>query len=59
MEVVQTDQQQRLTALKSEVNRLINDLYDEICQATFMLDPYRIPIHGIKHPQSENPVNLF
>ena len=24
-----------------------------------MLDPYRIPIHGIKQPSNENPLNLF
>jgi len=34
-------------------------LYNQVCQTAFGLDKYRIPIHGIPHPNKENPMNLF
>jgi hypothetical protein len=41
------------------VNSIINSLYEEVANAAFSLDRYRIPIHGIDKPECENPVNLF
>ena len=38
---------------------MINNLYNEISNKAFELDKYRIPIHGISHPDHENPMNLF
>ena len=37
----------------------MNKLYNEVCYTAFTLDKYRIPIHGIEHPEYENPMNLF
>jgi len=45
--------------LKDEINLTINNLYEEVAQAAFTVDPYRLPLHGIQDPQHENPMNLF
>jgi len=37
----------------------MNDLYEEIAQAAFSMNKFRVPIHGISHAERENPVNLF
>lgn len=34
-------------------------LYEEITNAAFAVDPYRMPAFGIPQPEHENPVNLF
>jgi hypothetical protein len=52
-------QKEKLALLKRKVNNQINKLYNEVCKTAFGLDKYRIPIHGIPHPQKENPMNLF
>ena len=56
---MQDAQKEKLAALKGKVNNKINKLYNEVCKTAFGLDKYRIPIHGIPHPQRENPMNLF
>lgn len=53
------DQKDQLEQLKKDINIIINKLYNEICETAFNLDKYRIPIHGINHPEIENPMNLF
>jgi len=49
----------QLQEYKKEVNTIINSLYEEIAQAAFKLDKFRVPLHGIDQPSLENPVNLF
>ena len=44
---------------KTETSTIINDIYNEIAETAFSLDKYRIPYHGIKYPEYENPINLF
>ena len=56
---VQVTQKDKIDVLKREINTTINALYNEVCKTAFGLDKYRIPIHGINHPQHENPMNLF
>jgi hypothetical protein len=38
---------------------MINQLYEEVANSAMSLDKYRVPVHGIKNPECENPVNLF
>ena len=41
------------------LNEILNTIYNEVTKEAFSLDTYRMPYHGIKHPERENPVNLF
>ena len=49
----------RLSKLKEHVNVLINQLFEDIVSSAQNYDPYKVPVHGIPHPEIENPVNLF
>ncbi len=40
-------------------NKLISLIYDEISQTAFGLWLFKLPLKGIPHPESENPLNLF
>lgn len=40
-------------------NTIINFIYEEICQSSFGLWLFKLPIKGIPHPDFENPRNLF
>ena len=59
VQAMQLTQKERLEELKRKINSSINALYDEVCKTAFALDKYRIPIHGLPHPERENPMNLF
>ena len=56
---VQVSQKEKIESLKKKINQTINQLYDEVCKTAFALDKYRIPVHGLPHPNNENPMNLF
>ena len=56
---LKTDSKDKLEGLKSDINIMINKIYNEVCNTAFNLDPYRIPVHGISNPEIENPMNLF
>ena len=59
MQDMQKDNKSKIKDLKKDVNIIINKLYNEVAHKAFELDKYCIPIHGISHPQFENPMNLF
>ena len=56
---VQVSQKEKIESLKKKINQTITQLYDEVCKTAFALDKYRIPVHGLPHPNKENPMNLF
>lgn len=47
---VADSQKSRIEELKSEINQIINKLYNEITASALNLDKYRIPINGIPFP---------
>lgn len=51
--------EEKLAELKATINRTINGLYEEVTEKALSMDKYRMPVHGIQHPDLENPVNLF
>ena len=50
---------ERLKVLKTNINNLINELYELILNCAFTSENHRVPVHGIPYPSFENPVNLF
>lgn len=56
---LKTEHNEKLQALKQEINQTINALYEEVATAAMSMDKFRVPIHGIPYPEAENPVNLF
>jgi hypothetical protein len=56
---MKSENETKLQALKQEINQIINQLYEEVAQCAMGIDRYRVPVHGIEHPELENPVNLF
>ena len=50
---------ERIQSLKTKINNLINELYENVVMSAFQYEQHRVPIHGIPEPQYENPVNLF
>lgn len=50
---------QDISKKKTEINTVINSVYNEVLETAFGLDKYRIPYYGIKYPERENPINLF
>lgn len=49
----------RIDGVKSKSNEVINSLYDGIANKLIHLESFLIPLHGIPHPELENPMNLF
>lgn len=56
---IKAENDQELQELKKEINHIINQLYEEVANSAMSMDRYRVPVHGIKNPECENPVNLF
>jgi hypothetical protein len=51
--------EESLTIQKERINSILNEIYNDISKEAFELDGHRIPYHGIKYPDKENPINLF
>lgn len=58
-EVAQMRRNATLRGLEEQLNKVINAMYNDLARQLFKLDAFLLPVHGIPHPDSENPMNLF
>ena len=58
-EAAQRARDAELQKLEGQLNKVINAMYNDLARQLFKLDKFLLPAHGIQHPDSENPMNLF